>query len=357
MLSPEVEFSSGIESEVEVTTEEVTDDATEDEPESYETDYLEFSSKETQCNLFQPLPVFQTWQISLFSRQPQAIQYYTGFCSYEHFRFFLDCLGPAAFELNYKSSILQPEDELFLCLVKLRQCKDDEELAILFGLSSASVGRVFKTWLNFLYFQLKELDLWIDSDIVQQHMPTQFKKLFPDTRVIVDATEIPIEKPANITDQSASFSTYKNRNTLKCLVGIAPRGLVTFVSEAYGGSASDRQILERSHLLNDPEKFSQGESIMADRGFQVQDLFATKGVSLNVPTTMKGKNQLEPATVVKDRRIASKRVHVERIIGYAKTYKILINPLRHGYLPLGSRIITVCFAISNFRVSIVKDYC
>ena len=58
MLSPEVEFSSGIESEVEVTTEEVTDDATEDEPESYETDYLEFSSKETQCNLFQPLPVF-----------------------------------------------------------------------------------------------------------------------------------------------------------------------------------------------------------------------------------------------------------------------------------------------------------
>ena len=155
-------FSSGIESEVEVTTEAATEDAAEPESEHEE----KFLSKEVQCNLLFALPSFQTWQISLFSEQPQAIQYYTGFCSYEHFKFFLDCLGPAAFELNYRSTILQPEDELFLCLVKLRQCKDDEELAILFGLSTASVGRVFKTWLSFLYFQLKELDLWIDSDVV-----------------------------------------------------------------------------------------------------------------------------------------------------------------------------------------------
>ena len=293
----------------------------------------------------------------MFADQPTVIQYYTGFLNFAHFRFFFDCLGPAVTELNYQSKILRPEDELFLTLVKLRQNKEDEELAILFCLSAASVGRIFRTWLNFLYFQLKELDLWVDSEIVQQHMPTQFKKFFPETRVIVDATEIPIEKPTNISDQSASFSTYKNRNTLKSLIGISPRGLVTFVSEAYGGSASDRQILERSALFTKPNLFSPGDSIMADRGFQVQDLFATKGVSLNVPTTMRGKNQLEPETVVRDRRIASKRVHVERVIGYAKTFKILTCPLQHSYVPLGSRILTVCFAITNFRVSIVKDYC
>ena len=96
---------------------------------------------------------------------------------------------------------------------------------------------------------------------------------------------------------------------------------------------------------------------MADRGFLVQDLFANKGVRVNTPTTMRGKNQLDAATVVNDRRIASKRVHVERVIGYAKTFKILSHPLPHYYLPLGSRICYVCFAISNFRVSIVKEYC
>lgn len=32
---------------------------------------------------------------------------------------------------------------------------------------------------------------------------------------------------------------------------------------------------------------------MADRGLNVQDLFASKGVSLNIPTFLKGKNQGE----------------------------------------------------------------
>ena len=32
-------------------------------------------------------------------------------------------------------------------------------------------------------------------------------------------------------------------------------------------------------------------------------------------------------TVIKDMKIASKRVHIERIIGLAKTYKILTEPM------------------------------
>ena len=42
-------------------------------------------------------------------------------------------------------------------------------------------------------------------------------------------------------------------------------GVVTYVSPAYGGSTSDRQIIESSELLEDG-KFESGDSIMADRG-------------------------------------------------------------------------------------------
>ncbi|XP_062594027.1 uncharacterized protein LOC134255513 [Saccostrea cucullata] len=44
---------------------------------------------------------------------------------------------------------------------------------------------------------------------------------------------------------------------------------------AYGGSTSDRQVVERSPLINicDP-----GDLIMSDKGFNVQDLFAPKDV-------------------------------------------------------------------------------
>ena len=90
---------------------------------------------------------------------------------------------------------------------------------------------------------------------------------------------------------------------------------------------------------------------------QVQDLFATKDVKVNTPTTMKGRTQLPADTVVKDRKIASKRVHVERVIGLAKSYKILTTKMDANRVPFGGRIIFVCFALCNLRVNIVPDHC
>jgi hypothetical protein len=43
----------------------------------------------------------------------------------------------------------------------------------------------------------------------------------------------------------------------------------------------------------------------------VQDLFAAQDVHMNTPTMLKGKTQLEPKEVVKDRRVASKCVYIE----------------------------------------------
>ncbi|ELU01595.1 hypothetical protein CAPTEDRAFT_206203 [Capitella teleta] len=61
-----------------------------------------------------------------------------------------------------------------------------------------------------------------------------------------------------------------------------------------------------------------GDAIMADKGFNVQDLLETSNVVINIPTFSKRKNRMINATVMRDRRISSKRVHVERIIGIAK---------------------------------------
>lgn len=88
----------------------------------------------------------------------------------------------------------------------------------------------------------------------------------------------------------------------------------------------------------------------------VQDLFASRNVQVNTPTMLKGKSQLEAQDVVKDRRIASKRIHIERIIGLAKTYKILKKELPQSKAILGSRIIFICFSILNFRPCIVDKY-
>ena len=84
--------------------------------------------------------------------------------------------------------------------------------------------------------------MWLPRDIVLEHMPTDFREKYPATRVILDATECFIQKPGRVQDQSATWSSYKNHNTIKAMIGISPRGQVTHVSDAYGGATSDRQV-------------------------------------------------------------------------------------------------------------------
>ena len=164
--------------------------------------------------------------------------------------------------------------------MKLRLAKEDFALSIDFGISRFVVAKIVKTWINFMYFEFQELDFWPSRDVIDEHFPSNFKEMFPKTRVILDATEVPIQRPKHCDSQRITFSTYKNRNTLKTMIGISPRGQVTYVSPSYGGSASDRQMFERSPLVKEP-LFLPADSIMSDRWIMVQDLFSNKDVRVN----------------------------------------------------------------------------
>ena len=61
------------------------------------------------------------------------------------------------------------------------------------------------------------------------------------------------------------MSSYKNQTTLKGLVGISPEGAITFISQLYTGSVSDREIVRRNGLLDLP--FNDNDSVITDKGF------------------------------------------------------------------------------------------
>jgi len=48
--------------------------------------------------------------------------------------------------------------------------------------------------------------------------------------------------PASMKIQSAMYSHYKSHVTYKGLLGIAPSSAVTFISQLFGGSISDKEI-------------------------------------------------------------------------------------------------------------------
>ena len=223
--------------------------------------------------------------ISNFIDDPAGIHDFTGLENYSRFQFTLATLGPAAHQLNYmygnSPDRLSTEDLYFIVLIKLRKHYTNFELSRMFNVTEADVYNIFCTWVRFLSLQWREVSLWPNKDLIKFYAPAGFKKEFPSTRVIVDGTECPIKKPGLPRAQQATFSTYKNKNTVKVLAGIAPGGLVSYMSPSYGGSASDRQIVERSSL---PEMCDGQDSVMSDKGFDVQDIFAPYNIAVNIPT-------------------------------------------------------------------------
>ena len=142
-------------------------------------------------------------------------------------------------------------------------------------------------------------------------MPECFRKKYPTTRVIIDATEVKVVQPSDPAEQQMTFSSYKNTNTFKSLIGIAPSGAICFVSSLYSGSISDKELTRQSGLQPLLEK---GDSVMADKGFDISDLLLPLDVSSNIPPFLRGKPQLDEHELIETRRIASLRIHVERAI-------------------------------------------
>ncbi|XP_074653458.1 uncharacterized protein LOC141907616 [Tubulanus polymorphus] len=283
----------------------------------------------------------------------KKFHYYTGLQTYQNFKMIFATFRTDICDMQYYFSAtpkMDLEDQFFLTLIKLRLNRPNIELSDLFQISEMQVANIFVTWINFLYFHFKDLCWWPSKELVKYFSPSDFGKKFPSTRVIVDGTEIPLKKPKNPVMQQASYSTYKNRNTVKALIGISPGGLVSYVSDIYCGSTSDRQICERSRLQ---QMLDPNDSIMADKGFNVQDLFIPYNVEINIPEFFKKKNRMSEKSVQADRKIASKRVHVERVIGLAKTFKILSQPLNTNDARLADAIVTSCFFLCNFRSCII----
>ena len=202
-----------------------------------------------------------------------------------------------------------------------------------------------------MYVKLKEIPLWPPRKLLLSNMPKQFKEYYPTTRVILDATEIYVEQPDLPELQQMTFSNYKNDNTFKGIVGISPDGVVIFVSPLFPGCISDKDLTRRCGILDILEP---GDSVMADRGFDIEEDLILRGVGLNIPPFMRGKKQLSENEVVTTRRIASLRIHVERAMGRIKNYHIFDRALPATMTTIADRIFFVCCMLTNFQSPLCK---
>ena len=230
---------------------------------------------------------------------------------------------------------------IHLCLGLLEQ-----DLAYRFTVSQSTVSRIVNTWINFIYSQFKQVPLWTPRDLTFLNMPKCFKERYPQTRVIIDVTEIFVQQPAHPELQQLTFSSYKNHNMYKGLIGISPTGAVIFVSDLYLGCISDKELTKRSGLLDMLEK---GDAIMADRGFDIEEDTILREVKLNIPPFLRCRQQLDPSELVETRRIASLRIHVERAMERLKKFHILDKPLPPCFRDTANQVFYICAVFTNFN--------
>ena len=68
---------------------------------------------------------------------------------------------------------------------------------------------------------------------------------------------------------------------------MSPGGAITFVSKLFPGSISDKELTRKSGLL---DLLQSGDSVMADRGFDIQDDLTPLGIKVNIPPFLRAKN-------------------------------------------------------------------
>ena len=219
------------------------------------------------------------FQLADIEHNDILVRFYTGFPSYEILLFFYEFLGPAVHKLQYWGSKsvtkhhkkkLDPFNQLFLTLIKLRLNLKERGLSERFGISVSSVSKYFITWICFLYHHLTEIDWMPKVSQVKGMIPHAFKEKYPKTYCIIDASEFFLEIPSDLRLQSSTWSNYKHHNTTKLLIACTPNGAISYISSLYVGSISDVELTRVSGLISRLPK-NEGASVMADRGFTIHD--------------------------------------------------------------------------------------
>jgi hypothetical protein len=244
--------------------------------------------------------------------------------------------------------ILRLEDEFLLTCMRLRLGLLQVHLGDIFKISESTVSRILTTWINFIYDCSKELIPWPSKEKLLYKLPRAFMD-FPNTQIVLDCTEIFIEKPSSQVAQWQTWSDYKH-NTVKLLIGVTPNGTVNFVSRLWGGRASDRHITMNEGII---ARIDPGMVIMADKGFTIEDLLP-ENIHLNMPPKIPSARPMSDNEVFRTQHIASARIVVEMKMEQAKNYRCLqgIIPLSESHLV--EQMAFICFAWTNLLPPLFK---
>lgn len=147
--------------------------------------------------------------------------------------------------------------------------------AVLFrSCSERHCQRDILNMIHVLGVTLKHAFAFPSVEEIARNMPMCFKG-YSDTIIILDCTEIEIQKPKKLCCQLVTYLFYKSYYTGKYMTRVTPGELISFQSKPYGGRTSNKAIFEQSGLIElleaDESEMFRNQLIMLDKGFLTDD--------------------------------------------------------------------------------------
>ena len=209
----------------------------------------------------------------------------------------------------------------------------------------------------FVYYKFNDIRdrMYLKRADMPLPLPKCFNNnLLRNVRIILDGTECKIEGSRNYEEQGNTYSSYKSHTTCKLLIGVSPHGSLMFVSSAFEGSISDKQICIQSKVA---EPLLPGDVVLADRGFLIEDLLIPKGAKLVIPPFKHGKDVFGIEEESQARLIARARIPIEQFNERMKNWNFFGNRvIPHHYKNLLTPAAFVLACLANFTETMVKQY-
>ncbi|KAJ8678597.1 hypothetical protein QAD02_014384 [Eretmocerus hayati] len=255
-------------------------------------------------------------------------------------------------DLYGKKFALSARARIVMCLCKLRLNLSFRCLAVLFGLNRKSSSSNVSYMIQLLSAIMDQFIFFPTREQCNRSLPKCFSK-FSKTRIVLDCTEIPVEKPHCLQCRLKWYSHYKGCETIKLLVGMDPCGVISYISDSYGGRISDKEIFKQSGLLDrlDPGR----DAIMVDKGFDIEIECLEAHIGLIIPPKLGSRSQLSPEDSLLTNEIATARVHVERVIQRMKLWKIMKDKVTLTTLPYFDDIVKIIAALVNLKSPLLAN--
>jgi hypothetical protein len=241
-----------------------------------------------------------------------------------------------------KGVLPTPAEKLLFILFYVRHYPVQRVQAVLFGLGQAQAWE----WVHRLLPVLEQAlghacVLPARAGATMAEMRAQC----PELECWIDATERPIQRPADADRQQTYYSGKKKRHTVKNTIVTPKRGRrVAYLGATVEGKRHDTTAAE-----DDPPPFPDGSRIGADSGYQG---WRPPGSTVTTPLKKPRGGALTAEEKAINRELARMRVRVEHVIAGIKELRIVHDIFRGRTVGDADQVMVIAAGLYNYRCAL-----